>query len=533
MKRNLLLILILAVGVIADAEVFLLGDVNRDEAVDVGDVNTVLDAILASGEADPSLDVNGDGTVDVGDTNYILDLILSGTRRIVRTGADYVWDEESDKLAEIHLEITPEEWNRLLALYDANAQTTQYVMGNATFVGVDGVSTRIEEMGLRLKGNTSRRRPEGGYGETHTAGRTDWHHCHFGINFRKYHKDEEHTVKGVRKLHLKWAKDDGTYVREMFCYDLFRRSGVWTGTRAVYCRLWVHVLGDPNPAYYGVYEMLEPIDENWLKERNDEAHFGTHKGNLWKCRYVNQQASLTNAYGGDYWYDDDSDDKHCYTLETNTKRFEDAKAQLIDFQLKLMGKKDDSFRNWITQVCDVDLLLHTYAINVALGMWDDYWNNGNNFYLYFTTEDLYDYKVYLIPYDYDNTLGTSLRCGNQDDSGRQDPLHWGVSNPNNWSSGSPLIARVLQFDDWRATYVKYLKEAVAEGAGLMHYDDALPRIQRWQRMVAPYLSNDTGEDMELRDVPASWGNHHEYRLLEDSRRNNFFRVKAETINALP
>ena len=47
-------------------------------------------------------------------------------------------------------------------------------------------------------------------------------------------------------------------------------------------------------------------------------------------------------------------------------------------------------------------------------------------------------------------------------------------------------------------------------------------------MIWPYIANDTGEDMSISDAPASWGNHHEYRLLEDSS-NNWFKVKAESI----
>ena len=31
---------------------------------------------------------------------------------------------------------------------------------------------------------------------------------------------------------------------------------------------------------------------------------------------------------------------------------------------------------------DVNLFLKTY-VNVMVGMWDDYWNNSNNFYFYF------------------------------------------------------------------------------------------------------------------------------------------------------
>ena len=38
---------------------------------------------------------------------------------------------------------------------------------------------------------------------------------------------------------------------------------------------------------------------------------------------------------------------------------------------------------WFISNMDVDLFLKTYAANVILGMWDDYWTNMNNYYFYF------------------------------------------------------------------------------------------------------------------------------------------------------
>lgn len=37
--------------------------------------------------------------------------------------------------------------------------------------------------------------------------------------------------------------------------------------------------------------------------------------------------------------------------------------------------------------------------------------------------------------------------------------------------------------------------------------------------------------MTIADRPAPWGNHGEYRLLEDNQ-NNFFKVKAATVNKM-
>ena len=496
------------------------GDVNADGEVTIGDISALLDIVLggfANYDTKKRADVNYDNEITIGDVSTLIDILLGGEwPEPVKEGYDYVWDNAA--IPEVHIDVRLGEWNRLLALYDANAFTTQYVMATLSFVK-DGETTVIDSVGLRLKGNTSRRRPEGRNGEIHVRNNTDWHHAHFGVNLRKYVDDDAHTIQDVRKLHLKWFKDDPAYVREMFCYELFRRAGVWTAVRDNYCRLWIHVEGDSKEAYYGVYELMEPIDKRYLKDR--KSRFGASNGYLWKCR--NSAAGLNNP-NGDIWYDDDSDDRHAYTLETQTEEFDSARIQLVDFMNKLSNLNDNDFYTWIQEVTDIDLLLKTYAVNVAVGMWDDYWNNANNYYIYFNARGLTGYKFFFIPYDYDNTLGTSLRCGVQDDSGRQNPLNWG--NDNN-----RLIARILKFNDFRAKYIAYLKELIDTKNALMDRASSQARIRSWQSMIEPYVDNDTGEDTVIEDKPASWGNHSEYTLLKNGS-DNFFTVKAATINAL-
>jgi hypothetical protein len=59
---------------------------------------------------------------------------------------------------------------------------------------------------------------------------------------------------------------------------------------------------------------------------------------------------------------------------------------------------------------------------------------------------------------------------------------------------------------------------------------ATQRIKDWQSKIRSHISNDTGEDMEIRDEPASWGQIGNYKLTSTS--NNYFTVKAQTINNL-
>ena len=429
------------------------------------------------------------------------------------------WVFDMNVLPEIRIEISVDEWNDLLEAYDRDNNTNSNVHCNVNFKS-KGEEHDFVDAGLRLRGNTSRRRPEGNGGEMHRTDNTDWHHCHFMINLRKYQKDDAHELHNVRKIHLKWHKDDRAYCRELYCYDLFRRFGIWTAPYSSYCRLWIHVEGDSKPAYYGVYEMIEVIDDKYVKKRKEL--YGDHKHNLWKCSW-GADLNYNNIHHANIWYDDDSTENRTYELKTNTENFNDAKEQLIEFTKNVTQRKGQDFHDWIASVCDVRLLLRTYAVNVVVGMWDDYWNNKNNFYIYFNSSDKNNYKFFFIPYDYDNTLGTSLNCGVQSDSGRQDPLNWGNTNE------SPLIGKILEFDDYRKIYVEALNELIDPANNLFYYQHSISRINGWHSMIRDYVDNDTEEDCEIKDRPAGWGNIYDYRILDEGSSMNFFKVKAQSI----
>ena len=431
-------------------------------------------------------------------------------------GISYVWDDSV--IPQIIIHMTTAEWNALLKRYDDFDHNVDYFHANFTYKKGDE-TIFVEDGGVRLRGNTSRRRPEGGYGETHKSDNPDWHHCHFGINFRKFHKDSDHTIHGIRKINLKWFKDDPCYVRELYCYDLFRRYGIWTSAFSSYCRLWLQI-DNETPAYYGVYNMIEPIDDEFV-ERRVNGMFESDKGYLWKCVYG--QGGMADLKSTDDWkfnWDQDNGVNYTYEFKGDEEDFQKAKEQLKDFILKLNGKGEESFYKWINEVCDVELLLKTYAVNVAVGMWDDMWVNGNNYYLYFNTTDKYDYKVFLLPYDYDNSLGTSSILG---DAGRQDPYRWG--------NAGILMERLMRFDDFKQIYRDALKELADPTKDLFHMDASVQRILEWTDKIKPYVSNDTGEDMSIYDSPANWGNHGEYRLM-DNGNDNWFRVKTDVINKL-
>ena len=82
----------------------------------------------------------------------------------------------------ITLEFELKDWNKLLTNYDLNPRNEKKVASRFSF-DVNGTTIALDDIGLRLRGNTSRRRPEGNPGDLHNATDPDWHHVHFALDF--------------------------------------------------------------------------------------------------------------------------------------------------------------------------------------------------------------------------------------------------------------------------------------------------------------------------------------------------------------
>ena len=142
---------------------------------------------------------------------------------ITTLGTSYIYDINS--IPEITLEVTTSEWKKLLSDFDMNKYNEEYVKSDFNFLK-DGKKISLSDVGIHIRGNSSRRRPEGDTGEVHNPTKPVLHQASFAINFKKFVKGQR--LAGAEKVNLKWFKDDASYVREIYCYDLFERFGVWT-----------------------------------------------------------------------------------------------------------------------------------------------------------------------------------------------------------------------------------------------------------------------------------------------------------------
>ena len=261
----------------------------------------------------------------------------------------------------------------------------------------------IEEVGVRMKGNTSRtdfyNSNDGMYNLIHfkiSFGETFDKEAYYGSSAKEWSDSDarkerkNRTFATLEKMDIRWNKeDDATYIREIYSYDVYREMGVLAPHANVAS---VDMAGN----HLGLYTIYEPVDEIFLEKNLPEALLG---GDLYKCGWgINGGASFL-SYCSIGIEDEDNALFYAYDLKTNKKT--STHAALNNFISQM--NKSNLTKDKIEQLMDVDNFISFAAVSWFLGNPDDLRNNYNNYYVYFTPEG----KALFIPYDYDRTLGIS------------------------------------------------------------------------------------------------------------------------------
>ena len=264
-------------------------------------------------------------------------------------------------------------------------------------------SYTIEEVGVRMKGNTSRtdfyNSEEGIYNIIHlklSFGETFDNKDYYGNDAKTWDEDarkerKNRTFATLEKLDLRWNRcDDSTYLKEYFAYQTYRQYGVLAPMTNLCSFQWA---GNQ----MGVFTINEPIDKIFLEKNLPAAALG---GDLYKVGWAgweNGSFTNTNSIGIE---DEDAGAFYAYDLKTNKKT--STHKNLISLINEF--NKGNMTKERFAQLVDVDNFLPFAAVSYLLGNPDDLRNNYNNFYLYFRADTG---QAMIIPYDYDRCLGVT------------------------------------------------------------------------------------------------------------------------------
>lgn len=308
----------------------------------------------------------------------------------------------------LELDMSNEELAKLQADYEKyssrGSKSPIYRMADLTVYITDaaGVTSSyvIEQVGVRMKGNTSRTSfystDDGIYNLIHlklSFQETFDDETYYGKDALKWEDEasrkerKNRTFATLEKLDLRWNKcNDASYIREYYAYEMFRGNGVVAPRTNLASVDWATL-------HMGVFTICEPVDKIFIRRNFSEDQQG---GDLYKCGWTSEGATFTNT--NSIGIEDEDEGKfYVYDLKTNKKSSQHERLVELIQTLNKGFVTEETFSSLV----DVENLLNFSAVSYLLGNPDDARNNYNNFYIYFPPNG----GCVLIPYDYDRCLG--------------------------------------------------------------------------------------------------------------------------------
>lgn len=363
----------------------------------------------------------------------------------------------------VNLDMSAAELEKLQKDYEHyrgfNSKSPIYRMGNLIISITTSVGTtkyRISEVGVRMKGNTSR---------------TDFYNDHDGIykyihlkldfqetfddpNYygnsvknwteegRKERKDR--TFATLEQLEMRWNKCyDPTYLKETYAYAMYRTEGVMAPLTNLCSFDW-------SKTHMGVYTIYEPVDKVFLEKRLPE---GEADGDLYKCGWTDRPCDFTNTHSIGI-ENEDKGEFYCFDLKNNKKTSDHSALKNLINTLNSGSLTKEK----LAQLVDIDNFLSYVAVSYFLGNPDDLRHNYNNFYLYFVPSTG---QALFIPYDYDRCLGITFEW-NPTGNGVTEDNPFGEAIAAGGNQRNPLMINTIVKGGF---YVKEYSEVLKRVAG--------------------------------------------------------------------
>ncbi|MBQ3061797.1 MAG: CotH kinase family protein [Lachnospiraceae bacterium] len=304
-----------------------------------------------------------------------------------------------DNKISVKVTISQEEINKIQSDYKRYEKSPIYRIAEKVTFDINGEIYEIEDVGIRMKGNTSRTdliARDGRYHLTHfrlsfdeTFDETEY----YGSEARVWDCEEERQARKDRtfatlsSMELKYnGTGDRTYSTEVYAHEFFINNGVL----AQKCTEATFNFGETD---FGVYTIYEPVDKTFIERNLPEEDWD---GDLYKAQwtYVPANYSYMCSYGIE---DEITRTFYNYDLKTNKKSSDHSSIRNLIDTINTKNSKES-----IESVVDIDYFIKFAATSYFAGCPDDVRNNYNNHYVYFKKSDG---KAIFIPYDYDRCFG--------------------------------------------------------------------------------------------------------------------------------
>ncbi len=277
-------------------------------------------------------------------------------------------------------------------------------------------------VGARFKGNSSLR--------------TSWQagilKLSFKLDFDEFEDDypqiDNQRFYGFKKLSLKNNFEDKSMLREKVATDVFRNAGLTASHTSFYT---VYVDHGDGPQYFGVYTLVEEVDDTVIDEQ-----FSDDDGNLYK-----PDGDAASFAIGTF-----NEDEYVKKTNEDEADFSDVESLLQILHDETRTTDATAWRTSLETVLDTDVFLKYLAVNTVIQNWDTYGRMTHNYFLY-TNPDTS--KLTWIPWDNNESLQEGKQGGSV-------ALDFSDVTASEW----PLIGYLYQDEVYQAQYDVYVQEVV-------------------------------------------------------------------------
>ena len=283
--------------------------------------------------------------------------------------------------------------------------------------------TEWYHVGIRYKGNSSLK----------SAYQSGNNKLSFKVDFDQFENDyptiKDQRFYGFKQLNLKNNYLDASLIREKVGSDLFQQFGL-ASSETAFCV--VYVDNGSGPQYYGVYTLVEEVDDTVIK-----TQFTQSTGNLYKP----EETAATFA-SGSY----NSSQMYLKTNEDSAD-YSDVQALYDAINSSLRTTDVETWKTNLESVFNVDAFLKYLAANNTIQNWDTYGRMPHNYYLYNNPDNG---LLTWIPWDYNEAFQAGKNGG---------ALSFSMSEVGtNW----PFINYIIAQPEYEAKYKAYLQQFIDE-----------------------------------------------------------------------
>ncbi|CAZ98407.1 CotH kinase family protein [Zobellia galactanivorans] len=302
-------------------------------------------------------------------------------------------------------------------------------------------------VGLRFKGNSSLQ--------------SSWSSGILKLSFKldfdefedEYPQIDNQRFYGFKKLSLKNNYNDKSMLREKVATDVFREAGLASSHAAIYE---VYVDHGDGPVYFGVYTMVEEVDDTVI-----DTQFSDNDGNLYK------------PDGDGASFAEGTFSEEVFVKKTNEDEADYSDIQSLFAALHADNRTSDpeAWRANLETVFDTDTFLNYLAVNTVIQNWDTYGRMTHNYFLYNNPDTE---KLAWIPWDNNE----ALQRGNQEGALA---LDFSDLNETEW----PLIGYLYEDATYKAKYDDYVREVASN---IFSVSNMQAKYSTYAALVEPYAT---------------------------------------------